>query len=121
MFALMFLATGFADNLDTIVSTAILFAAGTTFVDMIKPKKLLKITASFLSLFSMIYALTTPHFNVLGEVYGLALSSEKIADTDPYSVAFLYGIATLVIVSGTGIKFLLIKRVHKKIKTSGGI
>lgn len=115
MLMMILLAVGFADNLDTIVSTTIFIAVCATLSDMIRSTRFLKSTSAIFSIFSIIYTLTMPHFSVLEEVYGLALNSEKITDTNPYSVALLYGTGTLVVIFGTGIKFFLIKRVHKKL------
>jgi len=119
MLLTVFLAAGFANSFDAIISASIFLAISVTLVDIIKPGDYLKASSIFFSVFSIIYSLITPNFNALEEVYGLALSSDKIMDTDPRSVFFLYGTFLLIIAVGIIIKFFLIKRTHKKLNTGG--
>ena len=119
MLMTIFLAAGFAQSFDIVISVTILIALTATITDMVKPDRKLKALSAFFSTFLAIYALTTPHFAALEEVYGLALSSEKIMDTDPRSVALLYGIAATVTAIGMAVKFMMIKRTHKKLNTGG--
>ena len=119
MLMTIFLAAGFAQSFDIVISATIFVALTATIADMVKPDRKLKAVSALFSIFSAIYALTTPHFAVLEEVYGLALSSEKIMDTDPCSVAILYVVAAAVTAIGMVVKFMLIKKTHKKLNTGG--
>jgi hypothetical protein len=113
------LAAGFTNSFDAVISVSIFLALSITLADIIRPGNCLKTFSVFFSVFSIIYALITPHFNAFEEVYGLALSSDRIMDTDPGSIFILYGTSLLIIAVGITIKFILIKKTHKKIKTGG--
>ena len=119
MLMTLFAAAGFAQGFDPVITVSLLTALTATIADMVKPDGKLKTVSAFFSIFSTIYALSTPHFSTLPEVYGLALNSEKIKDTDPGSVALLYGIAAAVTAVGIAVKFMMIKRIHKKLNTGG--
>ena len=119
MLMTLFLAAGSARSFDFVISATILTALSATLTDMLRPDRKLKMVSAFFSIFSTIYALSTPHFATLDEVYGLALNSEKIKDTDPGSVAMLYGVAAAVTAIGIAVKFMMIKRIHKKLNTGG--
>lgn len=115
------LSVGFSRELDGVIYIGIAISVSAIIADLIKPLNYLKISGMILACFLLIYSLSFPHFSTLNEVYGLAISSDKLKSSDTDSVIVLYSGVTSAIILGLFLKFLHIKRIHKKIKISGGI
>ena len=114
------LSVGFSRELDGVIYTGIAISVSVIIADLIKPLNYLKISSIILACFLLIYSLSFPHFSTINEVYGLAISSDKLQNSDTNSIIALCSGVTAAIILGLFLKFLHIKRVHKKIN-SGGI
>lgn len=113
------LSAGFSRELDAVIYTGIALSVSAIIADLLKPLYCLKISATILSCFLLIYSLSFPHFSTLNEVYGLAISSDKLKSTSADSIIILYSGVVSAIILGLSVKFLLIKRIHKKTNTGG--
>lgn len=113
------LSAGFSRELNTVIYTGIALSVSAIIADLLKPLYCLKISATILSCFLLIYSLSFPHFSTLNEVYGLAISSDKFKSASADSIIILYSGVVSAIILGLSVRFLLIKRIHKKTNTGG--